>query len=386
MLHLHERDSILSSDMDALLLDAHSDYNSRRQRGLAPVFSRSPVASLSELVLLAGLCVEAVSTNARGPLPIDTKRIAMLARRHRLQGLAHLALARRGIQEVAADAQAVAADALRAAAASRELRDAFERAGLPLLFLKGLPVGKLAYGDPTRKMSADLDVLIPPGGLQSAAGLLRHLGYAPVLPRRQDRLSAWHQRFKESVWTRAGSPPLELHTALTDNPSLLDRLDPFERPQDVEVLPGLFLPTLGPSDQFAYLAVHGASSAWFRLKWLCDFAALLPADEGAVVSLSGRAAELGAGRAPGWALLLSHQMFGTVLPAVLRDGFNRDRAYRTLLPIALRQLQSIREPSERPLGTLGIHASQILLKPGVPFAAAEAARQAGDTLMRRRLG
>lgn len=331
--------------------------------------------------MLAGLCGRAFRPADDELTSVDPERMALLARRHRVQGLVHPALASRGVEVLAGDARTIALDVLRSAAASRELRDRFAQAGIPLLFLKGLPVGKLAYGDPTPKMSADLDVLVRPADLLRAAHLLQEAGFVPILPPSRDRLPAWHRRFKESVWQRDGAPLLELHTALTDNPALLNGLQPFTATREVQVLPGLVLPTLAPTEQFAYLAVHGASSAWFRLKWLCDFAALVPRDAASLEALTERSLTLGAGRAVACALLLSRRLFGTVLPGQLLP----DRATRILTRLALRQLQAVREPTRRPLGTLGIHGSQLLLRAGPRFALVEALRQAGDLLARRRL-
>jgi hypothetical protein len=76
-------------------------------------------------------------------------------RRHRVQGLAWHALSGLGLTlpapvqiALAGDARAVAGHGLRAARESARLWDAFRAAGMPLLFLKGLTLGKLAYGDP----------------------------------------------------------------------------------------------------------------------------------------------------------------------------------------------------------------------------------------------
>lgn len=45
--------------------------------------------------------------------------------------------------------------------------------------------------------------------------------------------------------------------------------------QLVEVACGIELPTLARDEPSAHLCVHGASSAWFRLKWITDLAALI---------------------------------------------------------------------------------------------------------------
>lgn len=348
--------------------------------------TRSFPRPAEDLARLAALCAR---DGAGSDVARDAKDAAVLAewaRRHRVAGLAHGGLAEAGFPLLAEDARQVALDALYAAKACRELRDAFASRSIPLLFLKGLPIARLAYGNASLKMSADIDVLIQPEALAEAAKVLQGLGYAPALPGRFDQLSAWHRRSKESVWRRDGSPLVELHTALADNPALLASLHAFALPQQVEVFPGILLATLGREEQFAYLAVHGASSAWFRLKWLSDFAALLPSNEQAIDGLHRRNLELGTGRASGWALLLSHRLFGTALPDQLRAEFMLDPALRFLLRIAYQQLGEVREPTDRRFGTLGIHASQLLLQPGARFAAREGIRQVRTSLAQRRSG
>ena len=80
-------------------------------------------------------------------------------------------------------------------------------------------------------------------------------------------------------------------------------LDVHSPAQEVEIAPGIALPTLADEELFAYLAVHGASSAWFRLKWIADFAAILDARTGAEIErIYQKSQVLGAGRAAGQAL------------------------------------------------------------------------------------
>ncbi len=322
---------------------------------------------------------------------LDWDRFLRLARRHRVQGLCWKGLEQLQVAapgQIAArlrsDRQRTAADGLRALAVCRELASASARRGPPLLFLKGLTVGRLAYGDPFLKMGWDVDILVRPADLPLAAELLTELGYAPAVPSDLAAVVRWHRTAKESVWVRDGSPPLELHTGLADNPALLDGLDPFARaPQMVEVVPGIPLPTLEGGDLYAYLTVHGASSAWFRLKWLLDLAALLSArktDE--LASLHARAVAVGAGRASAWALLLCRAVFGVGGDCVEHLALQRDGAHRLLLRIGLASLADEREPTGHALGTAAIHLSQLLLKPGPAFAVAEGLRQLRSMMIR----
>jgi hypothetical protein len=124
--------------------------------------------------------------------------------------------------------------------------------------------------------------------------------------------------------------------------------------------------------------VHGASSAWFRLKWISDFAALLHG-RGAedIRRIYDQSQDLGAGRAAGQALQLADKLFGVLDPIPeLRDQLASDRATRLLTGAALRMLTTgAREPTERRLGTLPIHWTQVLLLPGLAYKLSELRRQ-----------
>jgi hypothetical protein len=128
---------------------------------------------------------------------------------------------------------------------------------------------------------------------------------------------------------------------------------------------------------FAYLCAHGASSSWFRLKWITDLAGFLHRrSAGDVVRLHQRSKQLGAGRAGDQALLLAHWLYG--IPIELAPG----RAENWLARAALDELTNPREPTERPLGTRMIHLTQFFLLPGPAFKLSELIRQAQMAVLR----
>jgi hypothetical protein len=321
---------------------------------------------------------------------LDWNRLVRLARFHRVQGLVWEALSPFSTElpaevsrSLAADAAEIAAANLRAAAECGALRDLFEAAGVPLLFVKGLTVAALAYQRSSIKSASDIDLLIPAGELDRATALLRQRGYDLSIPRGESRsaLQRWHRVRKESVWEKAG-PGLEvdLHTRLADSRWLIPTVGIGSPRQLVEVARGIELATLGNDELFAYLAVHGASSAWFRLKWITDLAALvsgLPSAE--IERLYRRSQELGAGRAAAQALLVADRLYGTLANAPdLKRELGNDRASRWLTEAALRQLADRKEPVEPTSvvgGTATIHFTQFLLLPGVLFKASELLRQ-----------
>lgn len=145
-------------------------------------------------------------------------------------------------------------------------------------------------------------------------------------------------------------------------------------------MPGVRLPTLRTEELFAYLCVHGASSAWFRLKWLTDTAAFLHGRSSEDIEhLYTRSQALGAGRAAGQALLLADAIYGSLANVgPLAERLMRDRGTRWLFQAAHRQLAGRKvpvEPTARPWGTAIIHLTQLLLQPGVSFPVSEFARQ-----------
>lgn len=356
-----------------------------------------PTFLSSELMLLASCCQWNFAKVVELALPqipaeLNWTRFAQLARYHRVQGLVWNVLAQQqsDVPDEARDAlssaaRSIAATNLGIASECAELREDFERSGIPLLFLKGLTVGALAYRSPMLKMGWDIDLLIDPADLAAATDLLTRRGYSLRLPSAPGQLHSWHARSKESVWIRDGCLHVELHTRLADNRGLIPGLDVHSQRQMVEVASDIMLRTLAGDELFAYLSVHGASSAWFRLKWISDFAALVHgrnAEE--ILHLYARSQELGAGRAAGQALLLADALFNVLrgTPA-LRNQLRSDRATLLLSRAALRMLtKGSREPTEQPFGTLTIHWTQLLLQPGPGYMLSEFRRQLGSALFR----
>jgi len=323
------------------------------------------------------------------PPEIDWARFHRLVRFHRVQGLAWNALEPladlipTSIREALADdAREHIAANLQIALESARLLGAFRSAGMPLLFVKGLTVGALVYRNPLLKTGWDVDVLVPANRLSQAAQVLRSQGYRLALPKADAQLARWHRTHKDSLWRRA-EPDLhvELHPRLVDNASILPGIGIDSPTQDVEVVPGVILPTLAPDELFAYLCVHGASSAWFRLKWIADLAGLVNGmAPDSLDALYRRSQQLGAARAAGQALLLADALFGTLDGSSLREELASERGTAWLASAALAQLAISSEPTGRTFGTWRIHATQLLLRPGLRFKAGELVRQVREMI------
>ncbi len=328
---------------------------------------------------------------------IDWPLFLSIARRHRIEGLVWRALRQAAVEvpaEIAPVLQAAAdqigRDNLAAAAECARLKARFGAADIPLLLVKGLTLSALAYGSIVPKAGWDIDILVDVGDLVGAAELLQADGYEMVVPSgpaSAERVVAWHRRSKESVWRHVGrGAHVELHTALSDHPMLLTGVGIDSPRQDVRVAEGVVLPTLGLEELFAYLTVHGASSAWFRLKWIADLAALIDGRTPEEIELLYRRSRaLGAGRAASLALLLLDTLFETPLPPSLLTEMQSDWINRLLLGAAMRSMSGRAAAAELDrlwLGTIWIHLAQFALLPGAGYKVGELRRQLRSTFSR----
>ena len=317
---------------------------------------------------------------------IDWPRFLGLARFHRVQGLVREGVSRlelptpEGVTaSLSSEATMIAAENLRAIAESKALLHEFEGDSVPLLFLKGVTLSQLAYGNPALKGAADIDILIAREAIEKAARILRERDYRAAIPKGASDsagLKSWHEVRKESLWLRdSDAIAIDLHTRVQDNADVIPAIS-VQSPRQTVDIGGNGLPTLAPDELFAYLCVHGASSAWFRLKWITDLAALLHPLPGAEIErLYLRSQELGAWRAADQALLLADRLYGSLEGTDLRDRLNGDRSSRRLFAAAEHQLISSREPTEVFLGTWRIHWTQFFLRPGAGFKLKELYRQ-----------
>lgn len=341
------------------------------------------------LTLLIDCCRPSFSaselpTLAKRLAAADGKRLAELARRHRVEGLVwrticRVGVVKPGVQPIGEAARRIAADGLAMAAESGRVHQAFSRASLPHLFVKGQTLGALAWDDPLVKHQLDIDLLVSPGAIAKAARLLDALGFVQQVPDPSVDPVDWHRARKESQWRSDDGILLDLHSRLADNPALLPTATATVTPQRVEVPGGTILPTLPNRLLLPYLAVHGVSSAWFRLKWLADFAALvsrIPHEE--LASMVEQAPRLGAGRALASALILSNQLLATPLP----DELEADGPTLKLVALALTVLGDPREPTQHRFGTLPMHRAQLLLMPGSHYFVSEFMRKLGLLLIR----
>jgi hypothetical protein len=322
--------------------------------------------------------------------PIDWARFMRIVRRQRVEGLVSDALEQAGVpvpgdtaSDLHREAHGIARQNLAFAAESLRIQRLFEKASLGFLFVKGATLDMLAYGSLGLKKARDIDLVIAPEAVERACALLAEAGYLRTVPGPEvspDQFPVWLKLCKETNWKHAKSGIiLELHNGLVDNPILLPGIGAHSPRQEVEIAPGIRLPTLARDELFAYLCVHGATHAWSRMKWIADVSALVSRFESRELDrLYRRSLELGVGRCSAQALLLSERLFGLKLPAELSAELRADAATRRLVRIALRTMagrHAETELDDTVLGTVPIHLSHFLLAPGWRYKASEVRRK-----------
>ena len=278
--------------------------------------------------------------------PIDWRLFADTARRHRVVGLVHEAAQRAGLPlpadiagALAGDARLIALQGLAHAHESVRLQRLFDRAGIPLRFLKGVGLAQSAYGTVTAKHARDIDMLVSPPHVPAALEVLLADGYALHEPARHltpAQLGALVAHASQAeLRRRGGRSLLELHWQLSPNARLPYGVDPFGAVAAVTLTGVGDVNTLRPEDEFVYLCVHGARHVWSRLKWLADLNARLSAfDAQQIADLYRYADARGAGLCAGQALLLCNRVLGRELPDELGTVLSADTRVGRLVAAA----------------------------------------------------
>ncbi len=216
----------------------------------------------------------------------DWPRFRRVVARHRIPGLAHDGLTRARVMMPAETASALSDDAralvlstLAMTAEAVRLKRLFHEHDIPVAFVKGPTLARLAYGSIGIRHSKDIDVLVRPDSIEPAVSLMEQAGYRRVVPAPHvgdHKTAIWIRTFKHFIYLNdARGLVVELHWRLSDNPSIVSSFPPMPALREIPIADGVSLPTLAADDLFLYLCVHGASHCWFRLKWVADIAALI---------------------------------------------------------------------------------------------------------------
>jgi hypothetical protein len=204
-----------------------------------------------------------------------------------------------------------------------EILDALGAAGVETVALKGPVLGERLHGDPSLRVSADLDLMVAWSQLAAAQRVLARLGYrVEAAPSPQDR---WGHHITA---TREDAPPVELHYRLTSYFGTTISAEEFlSRAMPYRTAGGACCRILAPEDEVLFLVLHAAHHLFVRLAWLFDVKAFLrarPDLDWQVVA--DRAERLGVARAFAFALTLIARRMEINLPeGAIRAEFSRPR-------------------------------------------------------------
>jgi len=318
--------------------------------------------------------------------PLDWQRFLRVTKRHQVVALVHDGLGQLQpavpseiAREISAQAARLVHENLAIACESMRIKRLFEKANLPVLFLKGTTLAVLAFGNLGLRAAKDIDLLVSQEALPAAMALILGAGYRRFDPRpeisdAQLRLLMPLRKDFGFVHQATGMQ-IELHWRLFLNPHAMAETSIMTGSRVVPLTGTEGLRTLEDEDLFTYLCMHGALHWWNCLKWLADINAILATfPDGDVEDLIRSAEVRGSGRAAAQALVLCHRVLATPLPDRLITTLAKGATMRWLEATALNALnvaQGDREPHEKRFGTTRGSLSSILLSPSWKYQLAE---------------
>ncbi|WP_404370405.1 nucleotidyltransferase family protein [Sphingomonas sp. MMS24-J45] len=279
---------------------------------------------------------------------VDWDRFGRVVVRQRIAGLVEPGLRSAGVAipeqlatPLARYARRIVHSNLVAAGDTARLTARIAAAGYPVLAVKGVVLGALAYGSVGVKHSKDIDLLIRPEHIGPVLALLEADGYRithPAAGLTSEQRAVLPRYGKDVALVRSGPHlQIELHWRLFTNPALLPMLGADGAAQTVMLGTTLTAPTLAPADLYAYLVLHGAIDGWSRMKSLADLNALVAqCDPATLATWHDRAVALGAGPASEQALIMMRDLFALPLPPGLAETVGSSRRVRMLVAGAYR--------------------------------------------------
>jgi hypothetical protein len=206
-----------------------------------------------------------------------------------------------------------------------------ERAGIPVMPLKGPVLAVQAYGTLALRHVGDLDLLINPASVEEADRILVDAGYIRMIPGftlSSNQTRAFMKIRKDFSYIHSTRPIcVELHWRWSQNACLfpLSFEELYARRVFVKIS-GACIAAMPREALLLYLCAHGAHTGWFRLKWLCDIPALIAGDVGLDMSaLVRQARDLGVSRILSQGLLLAHHVLDMSLPSQIFEIIRQDR-------------------------------------------------------------
>jgi len=274
---------------------------------------------------------------------VDWTEYIRLVDRHRTPALSWAALSRVSGLEIPAAAKkelqkrsdACRMQAVRHCLLLAEVLKGFNRAGIPVMTLKGPILSSELYGDVGLRQSHDLDLAVKPQDLAKAQACLENMGWSldetwfPLTPRQWENLlrHEWHLLFVHPH----GDCCLELHWRT--------RWEVKGQTNDTwaRSIPGVWQgcmhKAMDPIDQVLYLCSHGGGHGWFRAKWMGDLARIHTMGRVDWKAVLGQALRTGQERALLASLRLLQDVHGLPMPDLPGNPWKNLPAYLIARPL-----------------------------------------------------
>jgi len=209
------------------------------------------------------------------------------------------------------------------------LLQGFSSARIETMLVKGPVASMLAYGDPSMRSYADLDLLVRHRDIQAAVQGMREQGFQTNLP---DSAILAGKMPGDYLFRKPAQRAVELHTehSFRYYPRKMRIEDLFRRRCKV-LLDNREVRALSLEDEFVLNCIHGAKHFWERLIWVADIAALVTNHPEMDWEKAKRAAaEAGAGRMLRVGVHLATALLRSPIPAALLPEIQKDRAVERL--------------------------------------------------------
>jgi hypothetical protein len=274
--------------------------------------------------------------------PLDWDRFLDQVTHHRITSLVFQTLQTQDgcvpptvMERLSGAARSAAILTMRQIAETARLTSILAQAGIGALVLKGPVLSVVAFGDPFRRDSRDIDLIVEAEAIERADAVLRADGYerikpeASMPPGQLARYRRWVHEF--SYYSPSRRIIVEVKGRIDPMMSvpMVDLTEHMRRPRIVDV-GGVELRTMPDVDHFLYLCAHGSRHSWFRLKWIADIAAMLRHKSFDFDAVRTRAMELDLERCLHTALLLARELLQAPVPETLFAQVRADPGARRL--------------------------------------------------------
>jgi len=215
-------------------------------------------------------------------LAVPDSALLAAIQRHRLESLLHGdplvgALLPTLGDKLKALARAETMAALALASLTREIAALFERAGIPMLVIKGIPLSLQTTGSLTARGRGDLDLLVDPRQVPQALNLLQSAGFnltygASLVGANslQGRYSRFVSIEISLVRSRGQRQWIDLHWHPSHARGVLPAFSELWRSRDHVVINGVAVSTLALEAAFVHACCHAAADCWMCIRNLVD--------------------------------------------------------------------------------------------------------------------